>query len=162
MVLQNNCLSNIKSYTEGALEGHIKYMDKIHSYINTSSLPSVQAKPFGLFQDRFTSSYAINDYWCASGCWDVEDRDSFFARECYTFDFKVRTLVSSFQHKFNNLYLYEPNSSLHELLNITDDDDFSIKTRHEYPSQILYNFKGNDTPRIRVQGQTGFWEERLA
>ena len=120
------------------------------------------ARPFGFYADYYGSAYAINDYWSSTiNVWDVEDRHSYFAKELYTFDFKVRTLSSAYQHKYNNLYLYKPNRDIRDLINNIDMSRVKIKVRHEFPSQIVIDLKRDDAPRLRIHGTEGFREELL-
>ena len=160
--MQNDCLKTLKNYTEGSSYFPTKYRDGIHSAINTYALPSSQARPFGFFSDYYSSAYAYNDYWCASiSSWDVEDKDSYFAKELFCFDFRIRCLVTAFQHKFNGLYLFDSNRNIEDLVHNVDESKIKMKARHNMPSDVVMDLKGNDTPRLRVHGIEGFREERL-
>ena len=161
--MQKNCLNNIKNYTTGGVVNENKYVGEIHSSINTYALPSSMARPFGCYADYYGSAYGINDYFTNSiNVWDMEDRHSFFAKELYTFDFKVRTLVTAYQHKYNNLYLYRPNKDIRDLIRNIDMSQVKIKVRHDFPSQVVVDMKKDDVPRIRIHGVEGFREELLS
>ena len=104
----------------------------------------------------------LNDNWCASiNVWDAEDRNSYFMKELYTFDFRIRTLITAFQNKYKNLFKIDWNSDLKELVPELDNDGISMTFRHDFPSEILNDFKANDMPRLRVRGEEGFWEENI-
>ena len=161
-MLQNNCFNNIKDYLGGKIVDENKYVGEIHSGINTYALPSSVARPFGFYADYYGSSHAINDYWCNTiNVWDVEDRASYFSKELYTFDFKVRTLCTAYQHKFNNLFLFKDNRDIRDLVHNINLNGVTIKRRHEFPSDIVYDLKKDDAPRLRIHGVEGFREEQL-
>ena len=140
----------------------IKYLNDINSCISTYSLPSSEAKPFRCLYDYNVSSYAVNDYWCSTiNQWDVEDNSNYFAKELFTFDFKVKTLCSAYQHKYNDLFLFKHNSDIRNLVPGIDMSKVDIKSRHDFPSDVVVNLKRDDTPRLRIHGQEGFREELL-
>ena len=143
--------------------GESKVINSIHSTLNTYALPSSGACPYSMFYDYFGSSYGLNDNWCMSiNCWDAEDADSFFAKEVFTFDFKVRTLISPYQHKYSNLHTYQFHQNLSDLVEGIDVNGITIKIRHDFPSRTLNDFKaGREAPRIKVRGTHGFFEEKL-
>ena len=162
LTLQQNCFNNIKNYTTGKVVNEVKYIGEVCSSINTYALPSTMARPFGCFADYYCSGYAIHDYWCDTlSTWDVEDRGSYFSKELYTFDFKIRTLATAYQHKFNNLFLYRPNSDIRDLVNNIDMNQVKITARHEFPSMVVNDLKKDDKPRLRIHGTEGFREEKL-
>ena len=105
---------------------------------------------------------AVNDNWCSSiNAWDAEDRNNYFMKEVYTFDFRIRTLITAFQNKYKNWYKLDWNSNLDELIPGLDRDGVTMKFRHDFPSEILNDFKARDMPRLRVKGEEGFWEESI-
>ena len=160
--MQNDCLDSIKNYLEGSNVSSVKYIGEIHSGISTYSLPSSQARPFGLFYDQFASSHAYNDYLCNTiSSWDIEDRESFFQKELFVFDFKIRTLCTPYQHKYNDLFLYNRNCVLTDLVRDLNLSETEIQVRHGLPSDVLFDPDTDEAPRIRIKGSNGFWEERL-
>ena len=125
-------------------------------------MPAIQARPRALITDHFASSLVLNDYFCnVISSWDIEDRESFFAKELYVFDFKIRTLCTPFQHKFNDLFLYDKQSRICDLVNELKEDETEVKFRHDFPSETLFDFYVDDAPRIKIRGHSGFWEERI-
>ena len=147
---------------EGNRINEVKYLDEIHSSINTYSLHAIHARPRKLITDQFASSYAVNDYFCnVISSWDIEDRESYFAKELYVFDFKIRTLCTPFQHKYNDLFRIEKQSRFCELVEGLEEDDIEIKYRHDFPSETLFDLYVDDAPRIKIRGHTGFWEEKI-
>ena len=162
-LLKNECLSSIKNYTLGLPENGNDYVDDIRSTINTYSLASTDAKPLKFYSDYYASALAFNDNFCCSiNTWDAEDRYSYFMKEIFTFDFKIRTLVTAFQHKYSGLYLYNHRSKLADLVPGIDENGVAIWSRHDLPSEVLNDLRMDDAPRIKVKGEEGFWEERLS
>ena len=139
-----------------------KYIGEISSNISVYSLPSAEARPYGFFYDHSASSFGFNDYWTSTiGAWDVEDKDSYYSKELFIFDFKIRTLVTAFQHKHSNLFLYESNRDLRDLVRDIDASKVQTLKRHEFPSELVNDLKGTDTPKIRINGIGGFREENI-
>ena len=160
--MQNDCLDSIMNYLDGKNMNGVKYIGEIHSGISTFSLPSSQARPFGFFYDQFSSSHAYNDFFCNTiSSWDIEDRESFFQKELYVFDFRIRTLCTPYQHKYNDLFLFNRNCILTELVSDINESDTEIQVRHGLPSETLFDSETDEAPRIRIRGINGFWEERL-
>ena len=80
-------------------------------------------------------------------------------KEVYTFDFRIRTLITAFQNKYKNLYLLDWNSDLNTLVPGLNKEGITMKFRHDFPSEVLNDFKASDMPRLKVMGEEGFWEE---
>ena len=162
ILLKNECLASIKDYTLGKVTNDKRNADNIRSTINTYSLASTESKPLQFYYDYYASALAFNDNFCSSiNVWDAEDRCNYYAGDFYTFDFKIRTLITSFQHKYSGLYLYNHRSKLSDLVMGIDENEVSIWARHDLPSETLNDLRMNSAPRIKVKGKEGFWEEIL-
>ena len=59
-LMKNEALKSIKDYLNGAEENDLKYMRNIHSTMNTFSLASAEAKPFGFYDDLNISGTHVN------------------------------------------------------------------------------------------------------